>query len=180
MNGAQISKILENDSFTNTVFGGVHAKDWFGKIELKNKIFVFNTDDSNYPGSHWVAFNFSSTECEFFDSYGQSPITYGFPSVLQNYTVTYSNKVLQGPKSSVCGQYCILFLLLRCRGYSYDNILDTLTNDNTAEELDHVVNKAVLLYLKHATELKMSLKVHDRKFLANFFVKMPYCTLYGK
>lgn len=177
MNSDQISKILETDPFCKNVFGGVYAKDLFGRIESFNGIFVVNTDNSNYPGSHWVAFNFTSAGCEFFDSYGQSPTMYGFHSILQDYTVTRNSKTLQGTKSSVCGQYCILYLLLRCRGYSYNNIIARFTNDYTAEECDHIVNEAIVLYLKHVTNIKMILTVHDRKFLARSFVRKPYCTI---
>lgn len=178
MNSEQISKILVNDSFTKDVFGGVHAKDLFEGIKsLKNRIFIVNTDDAKYSGSHWVAFNFLSTECEFFDSYGYPPDTYGFQHTLQNYSVTYNNKMLQSAKSSVCGQYCILFLLLRCRGYSYNNILANFTDDNTSEEFDHIVNESILFYLKHIANFRMNLKVHDKEFLSMFSVPNPHCTL---
>lgn len=176
MNGIQIATILERDPYTTNSFGGVYAKDLFASIKsLKNKLFVVNTDNSNYPGSHWVAFNFSSASCEFFDSYGQSPIIYGLHKIFQRYKVTYSNKPIQGFNSSVCGQYCILFLLLRSRGYSYSNIISWFTNDNTNEEFDHIVNEAILFYLEHIAGLKMKLVVHDKQFLQRFFVTNPYC-----
>ena len=35
----------------------------------------------------------------------------------------YNTKRLQGTFSTVCGSYCIYFLMMRCRGISFEDIL---------------------------------------------------------
>ena len=79
---------------------------------------VVNTDPSDRPGEHWVAFfrDSSLKLLEYFDSYGENPTFYGFflgKSIAPNNAqIQYSNKTLQGYGSTVCGQYCVLFLFL--------------------------------------------------------------------
>ena len=47
------------------------------QVDKYPKAYVVNVDPSDRPGSHWVAFYFSSSEkAEFFDSLGQNPEIY--------------------------------------------------------------------------------------------------------
>jgi hypothetical protein len=134
-----------------------------------------NTDDEHERGSHWVAFNFVNGTYEFFDSYGQSPSEYGFQGELLQWDMKYSKKVLQGFNSSVCGQYCLLFLLLRSRNYSYHKILSWFSDELSGEQRDHCVNNAMQFYLKEFTDLNISLKVHDKSFFAEYITMTPIC-----
>ena len=79
---------------------------------------IVNTDPATEPGTHWIAFflahNNRSSEIEFFDSYGLPPSFYGFSFPSPSHTQLLHNTIrLQSLKTTVCGQYCILFLILR-------------------------------------------------------------------
>ena len=99
---------------------------------------VANTDPSNKPGTHWVAFYFPSAEKgEFFDSYRHSPDYYNnsFKSFLETHSSEWSfnNRKLQTAWSDVCGQYCIFYLSHRARGMKKIEQLfgkDTVLNDS--------------------------------------------------
>ena len=111
---------------------------------------IINTDPSTSPGQHWVAFfkgpNAEQKQLEFFDSYGQTPLIYGFtfPPDIKIISNTFP---LQSLSTTVCGHYCILFLylrssnLLRC---TLDNViikLHSLARSSTLR--DHHVRSIV-------------------------------------
>ena len=70
---------------------------------------------------------------EFFDSYGKHPIHYNkhFLDFMNRNAVEWEqNKIqLQRAFSTVCGQYCIYFLYLRCRKRSMPSIVNSFVND---------------------------------------------------
>ena len=136
MNTAQIINALEQDPITRKTFCGVFPSDKLPQTVDKYPCgFVANTDASNEPGTHWVAFHFPSEQrAEFFDSYGQSLDYYrdSFGDFLdkQSYEWDFNNRKLQGAWSDVCGQYCIFYLSHRARGQSMNKIVQ-LFNNNT-------------------------------------------------
>lgn len=79
---------------------------------------IVNTDPSSRPGQHWVAFFLAPHgKLEFFDSYGRPPTHFGFPlnsQMLEPACFEYNTLSLQADSTSVCGQYCLVFLFLRC------------------------------------------------------------------
>ena len=100
---------------------------------------IANTDPSTKPGTHWVAFYRdlqNDSPLEFFDSYGQSPLSYGFFSGNSKFPkdlpLSFNNTILQSLTSNVCGQYCLLFIHLRI-------------NSEQSKPLSFVVNKMLNL-----------------------------------
>ncbi len=134
MNGKDIYTILKSDPYTRRVVQGVFPANRLPK-KVKNLPvgFVANTDPSHKPGEHWIAIYISEDgNGEYFDSYGEPPDKYpGFLAFLQNNcrTWTYNSKRLQDYISTVCGQYCIFYLLHRCRGWSLNSITGLFTED---------------------------------------------------
>ena len=130
METRQIDGILSRIIAPPSRFIGVFAKD---QIPIPNKLthfpacFVANTGTSNKKGEHWVAFWLETSEhCEFFDSYGFSPLIYGF-----NVPFTSFNTMsLQSLKSSVCGHFCIYYLYGRSRGLPMSLILNSFSISN--------------------------------------------------
>ena len=55
MNSNQLLHILQQDTFTKTVFADVLPSDRLPAKIRKPKGFILNTDPSNKPGTHWVA-----------------------------------------------------------------------------------------------------------------------------
>jgi len=75
---------------------------------------VFNTDCSSKPGTHWLAcyYDHPSNTLEFFDSYAQTPSFYNL--IIPRNLITRLNEIpLQSEFSTVCGQYCIYYLVSR-------------------------------------------------------------------
>ena len=89
---------------------------------------IVNTDPHHPPGKHWVAFYIDERGLlETFDSYGIPPSLY---SPLMERFMNYfeeqliKTKRLRGSETRVCGQYCILYLMWRCKGYSMKDIIN--------------------------------------------------------
>ena len=120
MNTLQIDRILRGDRFVEPLFRGVYARDIIPPFEPG--AYVVNTDTSKEAGSHWIALYATPTRVEYFDSYGGDPLP-----ILKRWAKGKkwrSNPVpLQSPLSSVCGQYCIYYLLHRARGISLATML---------------------------------------------------------
>ena len=165
MDTTQIHHVLSNHPSTKSCFKGVFASDEFpNKINRHRKqCYVVNTDPSSKPGLHWVAFYYSDGEGFFFDSYGNPPDFYKheFKEHLDRNadSWTYNTKRLQGTMSSVCGQYCIFFLIKRCRSspkLSYSHILRSFGRDYDRND------KKVNTWFNHT--FKVTLPVHDVDF----------------
>ena len=101
MNNKEISRVLErliNPNLCN--FLGVFSGDLIPNMTFVNRYpaaYVVNSDTSESPGEHWLAFYYYDKDiCEFFDSYGLSPFAFGFnihPSVSN--TRFYNPDILQ-------------------------------------------------------------------------------------
>ena len=141
-----MTHILSNDPFVKKSFAGVYAIDQLPLVTVKDypKSFVINTDPKTLPGTHWIAVYFTDKmNGEFFDSYGQHPNGYdrNFIDVIERNALewTYNEKRLQSPFSTVCGQYCIYYLVNRCRLIPLNTIvnrfsIDTLRNDKIVDD----------------------------------------------
>lgn len=101
------------------ILGAFHADHIPSHLPLGTGIIV-NTDPVRLPGRHWVAFFLNQRNTlECFDSFGRSPSTYLI--YIGQFMKRFSNineKQLQSTETNVCGQYCLLFLMCRCRGLS--------------------------------------------------------------
>lgn len=139
MDTQQITRILSNHEKTKHFFLGVFASDQLPRsIPHYPACFVANTDASNQEGRHWVAFYVDSpTLICFFDSYGNPPMHFegGISRYVENYQdLEFNSMKLQSNVTSVCGQYCIYYLYVKCNGCSLNDILlsfvpNSLDND---------------------------------------------------
>ena len=162
MDTHQIDSILKKDRFTKHDFRGVYACDQLPKRYVpRPSAFVVNTDPSTLPGEHWVAIYITRDgEGEYFDSYGQPVKLPEIKTFLKkNARRTYHNRrPLQGPWTAVCGQYCIFFLLQRCRGLTMTKIVNLFSLDK--RDNDVLVNDFIR---RHFPQLETS--VFDKQFL---------------
>ena len=161
MDSQQLTKVMELDRLGILYFKGVFPADKLLKQTVKQFPcgYIANTDPSHKPGVHWVAFYFDERgKGEFFCSYGEPPGTYNFePWLERNATYwTYQKKRLQGDLSSVCGQYCLFFLLHRFRDISIDSFF---TSDKDVN--DSWVNEFI------SKRFNLDIEVMDRNFLLN-------------
>ena len=100
--GNKLPPVLLNEFITPPINTGATAK---------SMCCILNTDPSFMDGTHWVAlYREPYSPLEFFDSLGSPPSAYGFhfPDSCQ-----FNNQPLQSFTSSLCGEYCLLFLYLR-------------------------------------------------------------------
>jgi len=115
-----IEKVMKSNKYTKKCFKGVFAIDKIPKkVKSKPAMYVINTDKSSKPGQHWLAVYFPSNGCsEFFDSFGRPPANYvEIKKFLKNNSkcIIYNNKQLQSLLTQVCGQYCCVFLMNKCK-----------------------------------------------------------------
>lgn len=125
MDNLQIEHILNRAlKGTRVDFLGVFSSDTHPKLIDYPCCYVANTDPQHKPGTHWLAFYYSSPDSlDFFDSYGVPPRIYSVSA--PTYLETNSHS-FQGLHTDVCGHYCIYFLFHRCRHLSLHSIVNTL------------------------------------------------------
>ena len=140
---------------------------------------IVNTDPSSKPGQHWVAFYRDLQKppghIEFFDSYGHPPSFYSF-SLPDNLKIQSNTHQLQSFSTNVCGQYCILFLLLRA-SHQHSSPLEAVTYKL------HSLSTSSLLRDRQVATLISSLcsKLHSptpRKLSSSNVILWPSSTSY--
>ena len=128
LNGAEINCLARRMlADTGVHWLGVFASDQvphFDRRQRRPFALVVNTDPSNRPGAHWLAFyasaDLSSPPLEMFDSYGFSPSMHSLAYLA---TRIHSSSVsYQSIDSSICGHYCLFFLFNRAHGRSYHTV----------------------------------------------------------
>lgn len=135
-----IEKILSTNPDTAPVFGGVFASDQLPVDVPYNKtLYIANTDPAHKEGEHWVLFQFNheSRTCIYFDSMGFVPLVEDFYTFIFNNAnkMKENTRPLQGPRSDVCGEYCVFFGIHLCRGRSMDSILSMFDLDKRFNDL---------------------------------------------
>lgn len=112
------------------LFRGVYASNELATLKLPTLspwCVVLNTAPSTSSGEHWVAVLSKRSTTEFFCSYGSTPFLH-MPQSIQTFlrpleVTHYNGNRLQQQCASTCGQYCIMFLIFRALGLSFDNFL---------------------------------------------------------
>ena len=134
MNSHQLASILKQDRYTAPLFRGVFPINRLPSI--RDGIYVINTAPDGHPGLHWTALYVKGDTIEYFDSYGGDPA-----SLLRRWGKKkrwVSNPIpLQSPLTSVCGQYCLYYLLHRARGIDMTTLL--MDFGNNVDDNDKVV-----------------------------------------
>ena len=136
MNSLELLRVLKGDNMTRRDVVGVFPADRLPPVNKYPSTFIVNRDDSEKPGTHWLAMYFTRDgRAEFFDSYGLSPETYGeqFYAFLRKKSSQFTRNTvrLQSATTTVCGHHCLLifYLLHRCRGISMEAIVSVFTDD---------------------------------------------------
>lgn len=111
------------------------------KNQGKTKLgIIFNLDEHNKPGSHWVAgfTDLTNNQVYFFDSYGIPPekrirkflrrCNKGCGNKEDDADIKH-NKVRHQREGSECGVYSINFILRLLKGETFDDITNNITTD---------------------------------------------------
>jgi hypothetical protein len=142
------SALASAESFT-----GVFAADTIQRGTRLPESYIVNCSPSSDGGSHWVAFyQESESQLEVFDSFG-NPLDYYNKQLLkdlpESVVLLQQAQRLQQHSSTVCGQYCLFFILKRSLGISYKELIHLFT-DNCAAN-DKMVCQFVNCYFKLQT-----------------------------
>lgn len=147
MNTNQLQCVIGCDELMRSKVLGVYALD---RLPVRQKELPYgliaNTETHDKRGKHWIAMYFSKEGGEFFDSYGHKPeyFSYVFSSYLsRNTTVVNYNKIrIQSYSTDVCGEYCLLYLLYRCRNLRMNDFMQ-LFEKNLDLENDSFVRQYI-------------------------------------
>lgn len=145
MNGEQIQTLLSLDHPTKNILHGFGTPDLpLNPPKHSPSLYVLNTDNSQGPGEHWCAVYFGGDGecCEFFDSFGFSPVLYKFDVELFKHSkkVLFNNTQLQDLTSKTCGYYVVFFAMHRCRGLSMRAIINKFSKTDFHSN-DKIVEK---------------------------------------
>ena len=126
MDTLTINKILKTDPISNFYYKGCFAKDDLPKTRLNTKFpsaYVINTGLSTTMGEHWVAVFCIDRKVFYFDSLGRTPFSDPYISrFIQAFhpkNVIYNKCRIQGANTTVCGHYCVYFILHMCKNQNF-------------------------------------------------------------
>lgn len=133
MNTHQIQCAIDCEQEMSKQIIGVFAADQIPFHRSTPFGFIVNTDPQSLPGKHWIAcYVDSNNVLEIFDSYGNSSNIRSLfiNRYMKDFHRTMINpKRLQSSNSRVCGQYCLFYLMCRCRGYTMTDITNIFSQD---------------------------------------------------
>ena len=147
MDTIDIGDILRADDYAAPLFRGVMALDEFQKRYGDDGYYVVNTAVSSSSGEHWLMVRKRGARVDFFDSYGNHPSMFGgvYATIRGDETrLVYNDRALQGPTTTVCGDYCTLLCLTMSRGWSMERFARTLGSVSDSERRDHAVRRFML------------------------------------
>lgn len=163
MNSVELKKALDTVMRARTI--GVFPSDRVPRVWSKPAAIIANLDDHTRQGSHWVAFYVSHDGLgAYFDSLGFPPLIPAFTNRLKINSRRYewNEKKLQSNSSSVCGQYCLVFLYFLNRGFTLKRFCQMFSNN--CKKNDALVTR---LYKKHILS-KVKRDKNKRRFKAYY------------
>ena len=111
---------------------GCFSKDQIKLIE-NDKSIIVNLQNSNQPGSHWIALKRVKNSIFIFDFFGIGYLPIGIFKVYKNYKMITNIYRIQDISSNLCGMFCVLFILYNIK--SKNNFINFLTLFNSNDLL---------------------------------------------
>ena len=87
-------------------------KDQIPLIE-NNKSLIFNLENSDQSGSHWVSLSRKNNNIFIFDSFGIGHVPNNLYKIYKNYNIITNIYRIQDINSNLCGLFCVLFCLYK-------------------------------------------------------------------
>ena len=91
--------------------------DTFSKDEIllieNNKSLIFNLENSNQSGSHWISLSRKNNNIFIFDSFGIGHIPKNIYEIYKNFNIITKIYRIQHINSNLCGLFCALFCLYK-------------------------------------------------------------------
>lgn len=107
---------------------------------------ISNLDPDYKPGSHWIAIHITNEGYgEYFDSYGRKPTGHHLLFLKRNSKMwIYNSKEIQNDFSSVCGEYCLMYIYFKYKGKQMYDFLEkfsdmTLCNDVIVKKMFELI-----------------------------------------
>ena len=113
------------------------SKDEIPLIE-NNKSLIFNLQNSDQTGSHWISLSRSNKNIFIFDSFGIGYIPKNIHDIYKNSNIITNIYRIQHINSNLCGLFCVLFCL--CSVNSKNRFIEFLNLFNTN---DYIKNELV-------------------------------------
>ena len=118
MNSLEIERLLKSDSQSKKIFKKVSALDKSEPPSFFPSAYDVNSDPKTQKGEHWVAVYFDKNrKGEYFDSYGLPLAILDLEAYMDRFSLDwiFNRKTIQSLFSTVCGHYCVYFILFRRR-----------------------------------------------------------------
>lgn len=132
----QIFDFLHKHDKTKAVFLDCVPCDLIPASDSYPYAVVVNTEPAGKEGKHWVAiYVVSPTVVEYFDSSGQKPTGPIKEYVDRFPTARDNDKPIQSSVTNVCGAHCVYFIVKRCKGHSFSEIVRALLKHPEADLL---------------------------------------------
>ena len=103
-----INNLLKNEEH----FSGTFSKDQIPLIE-NNKSLIFNLQNSDQSGSHWVSLSRKNNNIFIFDSFAVGHVPNNLYKIYKNYNIITNIYRIQDINSNLCGLFCVLFCLYK-------------------------------------------------------------------
>ena len=101
-----MNNLLKNEKSYLSTF----SKDEIALIE-NIKSLIFNVQNSNQSGSHWIALSRNNKNIFIFDSFGIGHIPKNIYDIYKNFYIITNIYRIQHINSNLCGLFCVLFCL---------------------------------------------------------------------
>ena len=88
------------------------SKDEIPLIE-NNKSLIFNLQNSNQSGSHWITLSRKDNNIYIFDSFGIGYIPNNIYKIYKKFNIITNIHRIQDINSNLCGLFCVLFCLYK-------------------------------------------------------------------
>lgn len=98
---------------------------------------ISNLDPDSKPGSHWIAMHIDiDGNGEYFDSFGRKPSGYHKLFLKRNAKKWFYNHVsIQNHFSSVCGEYCLVYINFKFNGRTMFDFLSSFSENTICNDL---------------------------------------------
>ena len=136
LNNHQLDYLAQADPKLCQLFYGTVACDRLPSVVNREgpAAYIVNMNPHDKPGKHWIALWTQDNVCEILDSYALPLQEYKTTDPLiewleRHYKVqVYSQKTLQSAFSQSCGDYALMFLVLKARGANMQDFLSLFSS----------------------------------------------------
>ena len=127
---------IDNIRFENPIPNDISPYNIFKYKSNHSDNFIINLQDSNQPGSYWMALKRVNNTIFVFDSFGIGYIPVGIFKVFKNLKIITNIYRIQDISSNLCGMFCVLFILYDIKSKNGFIKFLTLFNSNDFLEMN--------------------------------------------